>query len=93
MSAVPSPRLDAQPEFIHLPGEMPSPAKAADWLPFSSPLPASQRRLSRALSRDDCRINHACGELPPLPLASPGNGRQQNAAFRRRQLWPGNPPD
>jgi peptide/nickel transport system ATP-binding protein len=27
LSAVPSPRLDAQPEFIRLPGEMPSPAK------------------------------------------------------------------
>jgi len=27
LSAVPSPRLDVQPEVIHLPGEMPSPAK------------------------------------------------------------------
>jgi len=27
LSAVPSPRLDAQPECIHLPGEMPSPAR------------------------------------------------------------------
>jgi oligopeptide/dipeptide ABC transporter ATP-binding protein len=45
LSAVPSPRLDAQPEFIRLPGEIPVAGQSAGWLPFPSPLPASQRRL------------------------------------------------
>jgi peptide/nickel transport system ATP-binding protein len=45
LSAVPSPRLDAQPEFIRLPGEMPSPANPPSRLPFHPALPASQRRL------------------------------------------------
>jgi peptide/nickel transport system ATP-binding protein len=78
LSAVPSPRLDEQPEFIRLPGEIPSPARPPVGCHFHP-----RCRQASAVCRDGQRINHAFGALPPLPLAAPGDG-QHNAACRRR---------
>jgi peptide/nickel transport system ATP-binding protein len=43
LSAVPSPRLEAQPEFIRLPGEMPSPARPPAGCHFHPRCPQASR--------------------------------------------------
>jgi oligopeptide/dipeptide ABC transporter ATP-binding protein len=81
LSAVPSPRLDAQPQFIRLPGEIPSPAHPPEGCHFhprcrqASAVPAANAILGRARCRPRIRCAVTCID---------SQGAQPNAASRRR---------
>jgi peptide/nickel transport system ATP-binding protein len=81
LSAVPSPHLDAQPEFIRLPGETPSPARPPAGCHFHPRCRQAIAACSARYPRDDQRVDDAQRALPPVRLASRAAKRRPQAAF------------
>ena len=71
LSAVPSPRLDAQPDFVRLVGETPSPAKPPSGCHFHQRCPyAGELCRTKAPSLQPCDgADHQVACHTPLPLA------------------------
>jgi peptide/nickel transport system ATP-binding protein len=89
LSAVPSPRLDAQPEFIRLPGEIPSPAAPPAGCHFHPRCRQASELCRQRYPEAEHAVGDACGALPPLSAGGRSRLRSlradvTNAAWRRR---------